>query len=106
LDTTICIGLSFQLNGIATNGNIFNWEPAILLNNSITLKPIINNPKTGFYKLIVENSDGNCKTADSIKITLDSVKADFTGNITEGNTPLNVQFTNTSITANTYLWNL
>ncbi len=105
LDTTICIGTNYQLKGIATKGDIFNWEPAVLVSNPNILDPNITTPKTGFYKLTVQNSDGNCKTADSVKITLDSAIADFTTNITNGFIPLTVQFNNNSTNATKYIWN-
>lgn len=105
LDTTICTGTNYQLKGIATKGDIFNWEPAVLVSNSGILEPNLTTPKTGFYKLTVQNSDGNCKTEDSVKITLDSAIADFSSNLTNGFIPLSVQFTNNSINATKYIWN-
>lgn len=105
LDTTICIGTNYQLKGIATKGDIFNWEPALLVSNPNILDPNITTPKTGFYKLTVQNSNGNCKTADSVKITLDSAIADFNANVTNGFIPLTVQFTNKSSNAAKYIWN-
>jgi gliding motility-associated-like protein len=105
LDTTICTGTNYQLKGIATKGDIFNWEPALLVSNPGILDPNLTNPKTGFYKLTVQNSDGNCKTADSVKISLDSAIADFSSNLTTGFIPLTVQFTNNSINATKYIWN-
>lgn len=105
LDTTICIGTNYQLKGTATKGDIFNWEPALLVSNPGILDPNLTTPKTGFYKLTVQNSDGNCKTADSVKITLDSAIANFSSNLTNGFIPLTIQFTNNSINATKYIWN-
>lgn len=104
VDTTICIGTIYQLTGTASKGDIFNWQPALLLNNSTILDPNIITPKTGYYYLTVQNSDGNCKTSDSVKITLDSAIADFTANVTDGFIPLTVKFTNKSLNATKYLW--
>jgi gliding motility-associated-like protein len=105
LDTTICIGINYQLKGIATKGDIFSWEPALLVSNPNLLNPNVPFPKTGFYKLTAQISDGNCKAVDSVKITLDSAIADFSSNVTNGFIPLTVEFNNNSSNATKYIWN-
>ena len=104
-DTIICVGFPFQLNGTVLNGDVFSWSPSNEVNNQNILNPIISLPKSKYYVLNAINTNGNCTASDSIKITLDSVVAKISSNVTDGGIPLNVQFNNASINANTYLWN-
>jgi gliding motility-associated-like protein len=87
------------------NGDVYSWMPSNEINNPNLLKTIIPTPKSKYYILNAINSNGNCSANDSIKITMDSVIANISSNVTQGGIPLNVKFTSSSINANSYLWN-
>ena len=103
-DTILCTGFPFQLNGKVVNGDIFSWQPANEINNPTVLNPILSLPKSKYYYLNAVNSNGNCSANDSIKITMDSVIAIISSNVSKGGIPLKVQFNSNSINANSYLW--
>lgn len=81
------------------DGNVDNHSSAefshIYINNA-TNNPS-NQPLKRYIKLIASNTNGICRSRDSIQITIyPEVKATFVTNVTEGCNPLNVRYTNQS----------
>lgn len=61
-DTSICEGTSGQLQ-LVTNANVFNWSPALGLNNTTISNPIANPSVTTQY--IVSATLGRCSANDT-----------------------------------------
>jgi hypothetical protein len=66
-DTTICAGSSVQLQG--SGGTVYQWTPAVGLNNPNIANPIATPLATTAYILRVSNG-GSCIAYDTILITL------------------------------------
>jgi len=58
----------------------------------------------GMYNLVVKGANGCTVSYQKAIVAQDSVIANFTLNPTTGQSPLNVDFTNTSINASNYTW--
>ncbi len=67
-DTTLCAGLSYQLNG-STSENNFTWSPVTGLSDSTVLNPVSINDQTTVYELSSLGTNG-CRGRDSVFITI------------------------------------
>lgn len=103
-DTIICLGEPLFLNASISNADIFSWSPPAGLNNSTILNPIFSGSFSSQYVLKAENSIAGCINSDTILISVEEVNASFSAKSIEGNVPLDVEFTNTSINAVSYVW--
>jgi gliding motility-associated-like protein len=100
---SICFGQSTKLLASGGNGT-FRWSPAVAIDNTNIANPTVNPLESITY--IVESDFGVCKRSDSVKVLVaKELKAQATASVLEGGTPLEVNFTNTSIGANEFLWN-
>lgn len=66
-DTSICIGQQVQIE--ATGGYIFNWQPALYLNDASIGNPIASPLSDITYAVTVLN-DTSCPNTDSVHITV------------------------------------
>ena len=75
-DVEICLGQSTQLQ--ASGGSIYNWSPAIYLNNVNIANPLVTNPAVGVtYKLTVRDVLGCPKPVQkNVKLNVLQIKAD------------------------------
>jgi PKD repeat protein len=95
-------GVSSML--INTVNYLWESDPASII-PSITEDPVIYTPPlvNETYTFTVTDNFG-CSTASSFYYVSYHVKANFIANPDEGEAPLEVTFTNTSVNANKYLW--
>ncbi len=101
-DKTICLGQSTSLK--AAGAQTYTWTPATGLNNA-TGQAVIANPTTETTYIVKGVDVNGCVGYDSVTVfLLDSPDAGFDYNPSSGTPPLEVEFTNTSGAANSYLW--
>ncbi len=60
---------SVVLHPIVSNASLFNWTPAIYLNNPTIQNPTCTPQKDTTYKIVVSNKNG-CKDSSYIKVTV------------------------------------
>jgi PKD repeat protein len=109
-DTVVCVGFDLGINGIVNGGSgtyiSYNWtaEPSVLSYTNTT-NPVFNTVKPGIYRIVfTATDDKGCAGSDSAFIFNDSPVSSFTSDAVPGCSPLEVNFTNTSVNAVTYLW--
>ncbi len=106
---TICSGAQAKLNVIATAGT-YNWYTVVTggtpvyTGNSFTSPPLSNS--TTYY--VEATAGANCmpSTRTAVKVNVLEVQSLFSANPLSGVAPLQVNFTNQSIGANSYHWYL
>jgi gliding motility-associated-like protein len=72
------------------------------LSNDLTISLTVT--QSTIFVFEAKNEKG-CSAKDTVLITIENVKAAFTASVTEGLSPLAVEFTNSSENADTYSWN-
>lgn len=101
-----CSRPTIELQGSASGGVSlsYDWSPSSgIVSGGNTLNPVIN--ETGTYTFTVKDDSTGCIRKDEVQIGKDPLPvAAFTANVMKGESPLNVNFTNNSTGANTYLW--
>lgn len=103
--TKVCFGTPIQL--LASGGNSYQWTPAPLLNDSKIKNPIANIPTPGPQKFTVSIS-GACGMTVSRDVNVEvfpPVDANFSVDKNSGCSPLEVNFTNSSLNAAELKWN-
>jgi gliding motility-associated-like protein len=97
---------SVSLNGTTTSTNsvTYNWAGpnAGSLSNSTIANPIAFD--TGDYTLTVTDQTNGCSSTSTVTISQATVTSAFSANPTTGNSPLSVNFTNTSSGSINYFW--
>lgn len=68
-DTTICIGNTIMLNAQSTGNNNYQWQVSPTLSAVNIPNPVATPLDTSTYFVVVSNAN-NCKTKDSIKISV------------------------------------
>lgn len=105
-DTLAC-RTSVQIGGNPTalygsGSYTYSWTPTTGLDNPAIANPTADPSETTVY--IVTVIDGTCNISDSITVYSEPT-ADFVADVPFGPAPLNVNFTNNSTSASSYLWN-
>lgn len=101
-DKTICLGQSTSLK--VTGAETYTWSPVTGLNNA-TGQSVIANPNTTTTYIVKGTDVNGCVGYDSVTVMLsESPDAGFSYTPSSGTPPLEVEFTNTSENANSYLW--
>ena len=97
-DQIICLGDSILLNVVGPDQYI--WNDTIINDTIIELLTL------GINEFIVEATDfNNCQNTDTLLIdVIEPPISSFTPNVTEGLSILNVEFSNTSLNANSFEW--
>lgn len=91
------------LAAASSNTNIsYAWNGTGIISGSNTASPIIN--QAGIYTVVATDNLTGCSSTNTIAIANPTVIASFTANVISGMSPLNVDFTNNSLGANTYSW--
>lgn len=96
-DVTLCLGQSYTLNG--SGGVSYSWD-----NNG--QNGVSFNPSLGSVTYTVVGTDANgCENTDQVVVTVVPVPvADFIPSATQGYPVFNPNFTNTSSTGTSYVW--
>lgn len=93
---TVCVGTQLTLSG--TGGVSYVWDNGVTNGQPFA-------PTTGTYQVTGTDANG-CVGTDQVSITVLTVPvADFVADVTSGYPVLSVNFTNTSSSATTYIWN-
>lgn len=110
---TLCSPYDLTLYNSSVGGVSFHWDfgdgrdTTVLNTDPVThhyTNPSPNNPVTYTIVLTVTNAR-NCISVQSKEIiVMPSVTASFTADMTEGCTPLDVRFTNTSLVGLDFMW--
>ena len=101
-----CGSATTALNATSTNTNVsYLWggPGGGILNGATTSSPTIGT--VGTYTLLVTDNTSSCSVTQTISVANSSVLAQFIASPVTGPAPLNVNFTNQSTGATTYLWN-
>lgn len=94
---------TLQLNAVSSGTNVtFNWFGTGIISGSNTASPVVN--QAGTYTMVATDNDNGCSGSTTVAVINPTVIANFTANIVSGAAPLNVDFTNNSLGANTYSW--
>lgn len=104
IDSILCLGQDYILNGNVTGADQYSWQPATGLDDPTSLMPFFTASQPIIYGLTATNSATGCVATDSISIGIEDVNAAFTASPVEGNLPLSVAFANQSTGASSYLW--
>ena len=100
IDTTICIGSSFNANTVS-NGTSFTWTPTAGVSNPTAASPVLSPVVTTPY--VVTASIGLCSTTKNFTVTVPAALTANAGNdvtITQGNSTI----LQGSGSAGTYTW--
>jgi gliding motility-associated-like protein len=94
---------TLALAAASSNTNIsYAWNGTGIISGSNTATPIIN--QAGIYTVVATDNLTGCSATSTIAVANPTVIANFTANVISGMSPLNVDFTNNSLGANTYSW--
>jgi gliding motility-associated-like protein len=95
-DLTLCTGGQLTIPAIAVNADRYRWIPASGLDSTSVLRPRADPNATMQYIVEAENTLTGCLNYDTIIVNVNQPVASFMPDVTEGNAPLDVTFTNTS----------
>jgi hypothetical protein len=113
----VCSGRVVQFTNNSQNADMYKWTkqvdngakvnfvPANNINFVDSLTNLSASPQVIKYNLLANNNSGCSDTISHIVSVFPKVSAQFTASTDNGNSPLNVTFTNQSINANVYSWN-
>lgn len=102
-DQSVCEGAHVTLTG--SGAASYMWSPSNGL-NTITDSTVIASPPTTITYTVTGQSSSGCTGTSSVTVTvLPGPVADFIPSVTTGEAPLGVVFENTSMNANSYIWN-
>lgn len=90
-DTTICLNSSIQLQ--ANGGVSYQWNSSQDLSNDLVPNPTAKPSSTTSYILKVTDNN-NCIAYDTVVVSIDTVDARFTSDLSLGDVPLTVNFQN------------
>lgn len=94
---------TLNLSASSTNSNVsYAWSGSGIVSGSNTANPIIN--QAGIYTVVATDNNTGCSSTNTIAVVNPTVIASFTANVITGMAPLNVDFTNNSLGANSYTW--
>jgi gliding motility-associated-like protein len=103
-----CASNTVTLLANSTNTNVsYMWSgpsATSILSGDNTSSPLCN--EVGVYTVVVTDSITSCSTTSTVSVLQGSVTAAFTADPSSGVSPLNVNFTNQSIGALAYTWDL
>jgi PKD repeat protein len=107
-DASVC-DTEYRLNAKPSVGNgswVFIDGPANLsFQNQFSDKTLITSSQPGEYSLAWREDNQGCIQSDTVKITFNALpKADFTMSHNGDCSPLEVDFSSTSVNGDTYLW--
>ena len=103
---SVCEGTAVLAKDVATNNGVFKFLSEPLDGATIdTISGTVTNGVRGTtYSVTYTVGDGACESTDTVQVYVDGVVAAFTPSPTSGESPLDVNFTNESEMAGTYLW--
>lgn len=97
----ICYGSSTSLQ--ASGGTTYSWTPSSGLNDAGIANPVANPTTTTTYTVTVSNAQ--CSSTGTVTVTVASaIGAGFAPDTTQGQAPLSVEFSNSTSSAASYLW--
>ncbi|MGZ3942980.1 MAG: PKD domain-containing protein, partial [Bacteroidia bacterium] len=98
-----CGDLTDTLNSSTNAVNpSYSWNGPGIVSGGTTATPIVNT--TGIYTVTVTDLTTGCSDTSSVVVITNTMSVSFTPDVTSGYSPLSVNFTNTSIGANTFNW--
>ncbi|MBK9285347.1 MAG: gliding motility-associated C-terminal domain-containing protein [Sphingobacteriaceae bacterium] len=98
---------STTLNAVSSNtSNTYSWNGPLngIQSGSNTANPVVSLP--GAYTVIVTDAVTGCTTSALVNVSQVTVNALAVPNVTVGDLPLTITFSNASTGATTYSWNL
>lgn len=104
---TVCPGQQVIFTNTSLNGQTFNWTFGDGVGTSTSLTPGYSYSNAGNYEitLIAIGPQGACMDTIKDTINVELVTADFSANpVYDCDTPLTVQYTNTSVNAISWFW--
>lgn len=103
-DAEICWGDEVQLNPNAINRDSLIWGFTNSLSCLNCNSPIANNLQTEIFQVRIIDKPSLCQIQKEVNIQVTKVEADFDFKRDENYTSLDIQFTNLSKNAQSYLW--
>ncbi|MBS1651394.1 MAG: gliding motility-associated C-terminal domain-containing protein [Bacteroidetes bacterium] len=98
-----CGSTTTTLNASSSSTNaLYNWNGPNIISGANSQNPVVGT--SGIYTLVVTDAASGCSSTQTISVVNSSIVAQYTADVTSGQSPLNVTFTNTSIGATTYSW--
>jgi len=100
-NTDICYGSSTTLQ--AGGGATYSWSPADGLSDAGIANPVASPNTTTTYTVTVSNAQ--CSATGTVTVNVAAqIGAGFVPDTTQGQAPLNVEFSNSTASATTYFW--
>jgi len=102
---TVCPGIA--ANYTASGASTYSWSPSTGLSSTTGSVVSASSSTTNSYSVIGTDVN-NCSATATFTLHVATISANFISTPQAGDAPLNVHFTNNSVsgtTANTYLWN-
>jgi gliding motility-associated-like protein len=103
-DTLFCIGDSMQAFVSGDPATIFNWTPTIGVSDSSSFEPWLSPTVTTTYTVVATNAQG-CTFQDEVLIEVPNPIASFDTTQLTGCEGVVINFTNTSNTDLSFVWN-
>lgn len=98
VDLSICEGEAITLNGSGAQNYVWNNG----VQNNISFVPVSNQTFT-----VIGTDNNGCVNSDDINVTINPIPTvSFTTDLTQGCSPLNVEFTNTTLNSSNSFWTI
>jgi gliding motility-associated-like protein len=104
-NATVCPNQMTTLTASSTVGTNYDWLPTAAISGSTNVATVNANPASTTVYTVTGTDAAGCPASKTVTVTVDSIAANMTASPEMGDAPLDVNFINTSVNANSYVWN-